>query len=54
MDAEALAESNLAFNVAVLHETFPGDFEPNYHEEISGSRYRSKSIIHGCAFPSVV
>ncbi|KAH0361207.1 hypothetical protein KCU65_g8919, partial [Aureobasidium melanogenum] len=33
MDAEALAESNPAFNVAVLHETFPGEFEPIYHEE---------------------
>lgn len=45
---EALAESDPAFNVAVLHETFQGDFEPNYHEE-----YLVHGIVKGPHYKAV-
>lgn len=48
MDTEALAESNPAFNVAVLHETFLGEFEPNYHEE-----YLVHGIVQGPSYMAV-
>lgn len=48
MDTEALAQSNPAFNVAVLHETFPNDFEPIYHEE-----YLVHGIVQGPFYKAV-
>ncbi|CAD0099740.1 unnamed protein product, partial [Aureobasidium mustum] len=48
IDAEALISTNSAFNVAVLHKIFKGDFSAEYHEE-----YLVHGIVQGPFYKAV-